>query len=282
MIQIKYQVMNKSSRLSTLAMALACSFAVLSPTQVQATGLIAGATEPTQIANNIELAASLVEQATTAAATVAAKITLAQQYITMLQNIKNLPQDMLNELSKPYKDQIKALQDLQTSVKDLKSAAENTRAMFASRGQDFATSGKSLNDYLKFEVALADKKGGEYKKRMDQDIAAMDTMREKATALRKTAEKTSSITGAVQGLQHLSQLSTMQAGELMEIKAALLGQSAYQNSDRAEAEVAKKNKAVLMGAMVKGAKERSDRDKNVNFKVGEPFDQNWKGLETQR
>ena len=111
MMQIRYTVMNKSLRISTLAMALACSFAAVLPMQVQATGLIAGATEPTQIANNMELAASLVEQATTASATVAAKITLAQQYITMLQNIKNLPQNMLNELSKPYKDQIKALHD---------------------------------------------------------------------------------------------------------------------------------------------------------------------------
>lgn len=273
--------MNKPFRLSAIAFALTFTLSLGTHTSASATGLIAGATEPTQIANNIELGASLIEQASTAASALAAKITLAQQYITMLQNIKNLPQDMLNELSKPYKDQIKALTDLQTSVKDLKSAAENTNAMFRSRGQDFTTSGKSLNDYLKFEVALADKKGGEYKKRLDQDIAAMDTMKDKATALRKTAEKTSSITGAVQGLQHLSQLSTMQAGELMEIKAALLQQSSNQNSDRADAETAKKNKAILMGAMVKGAKERSDRDKNVNFKVGEPFDQNWKGLETQ-
>ena len=112
--------MNKPFRLSAIAFALTFTLSLGTHTSASATGLIAGATEPTQIANNIELGASLIEQASTAASALAAKITLAQQYITMLQNIKNLPQDMLNELSKPYKDQIKALQDLQTSVKKKK------------------------------------------------------------------------------------------------------------------------------------------------------------------
>jgi type IV secretion system protein TrbJ len=272
--------MNK--KLNALALALACAVQVFIPGAAHATGLIAGATEPTQIANNILLAASLAEEATAAAATVATKLTVAQQYVTMLQNIKNLPADMLAELSKPYKDQIKAFTDLQKSIKDVKNAADETRAMFSSRGMDFSQSGKSFSDYLKFEVALADKKGGIYKKRMDQDLAAMDTMKEKATALRRVADKTASITGAVQGLQQLSNLASMQAGELMEIKSAILDQNVARNSDKVDAQEAAKNKAIVMGAVAKGAKERSKRDDSTTFKVGDPYERNWNGLETQR
>ena len=272
--------MNK--RASIICMAVAATLSAYAPFKVDATGLIAGATEPTQIANNILLGGSLIEEATTAAAAVAAKLTLAQQYLTMLQNIKNLPADMMAELSKPYKDQIKAFTDLQKSIKDVKNAAEETRAMFSSRGMDFKQSGKSLSDYLKFEVALAEKKGGIYKKRMDQDLAAMDTMKEKATALRRVAEKTASITGAVQGLQQLSNLASMQAGELIEIKSAILDQNVARYSDKLDAEEAAKNKAILMGAMAKGASERSKRDASATMKFPDPYGSNWNGLETQR
>lgn len=259
-----------NNKLSALSIAVASLFLV-TPSLSVASGAVAGATEITQIANNVILGSSLVEQATTAAASVASKITLAQQYITMLQNIKNLPQDMLKELAAPYKNQIKALLELQTSIKDLKTSADNTKAMFGMRGQDWATSGKSLTDYLKYEVALADKKGGIYKKKLDQDIAAMDDMKEKATALRKTAEKTSSITGTVQGLQALTQLSGMATGELMEIKGVLLSQSADRNSEKVALEELNKARATRDLEVEKQKNERTDAYKGITFEATNPL-----------
>jgi len=250
------------------------------PSSTLASGAVAGATEVTQIANNVLLGSQLVQQATTAAASVAAKLTLAQQYLTMLQNIKNLPQDMLKELAAPYKNQIKALLELQTSIKDLKTSADNTKAMFGLRGQDWVTSGKSLTDYLKYEVALADKKGGIYKKKLDQDIAAMDDMKEKATALRKTAEKTSSITGTVQGLQALTQLSGMATGELMEIKGALLAQSADRNQAKMETEEGKKLTALYRQQMVETYKSQKAEADKINFTFPD-VNKSWPGIEAQ-
>ena len=271
-----------NKKLSALAIAVSSVLVVSLPTVSLAGGGTGVASEVTQIANFGVLGLQLTEQATTAAASVAAKLTLAQQYLTMLQNIKDLPKNMLNELSLPYKAQIAAFLELQKSIKDVKNAAEDTRAMFSSRGMDFSASGKDFKSYLQYEIALADKKGGIYKKRLDQDLAAMDTMREKATALRKTAEKTASITGSVQGLQQLSQLSSMQAGELMEIKSAILAQNVDRNQDKYEAEAAAKNKAILMGAMAKGAAERTKRDAATTMKFPDPYGSNWNGLETQR
>lgn len=263
--------------LSAVAIAVSSIFAATYPSSSIASGAVAGATEITQIANNVLLGGQLVEQATTAAASVAAKLTLAQQYITMLQNIKNLPADMLKELSAPYKNQIKALLDLQTSIKDVKTAADNTKAMFGMRGQDWATSGKSLTDYLKYEVALADKKGGIYKKKLDQDIAAMDDMKEKATALRKVADKTASITGNVQGLQQLSQLSGMAAGELMEIKGVLLAQSADRNQTKMETEEGKKLTAQYRQQMAESMKNQKTEADKIQFTFPE-VNKSWPGV----
>lgn len=263
---------NKQFKKSAIALSIGFGVFFGTATQmVHATGLVAGATEFTQIANNGLLALQLPEQITTAAASVASKITLAQQYLTMLQNIKNLPQDMLKELSAPYKNQIKALLELQTSIKDLKTSADNTKAMFGMRGQDWATSGKSLTEYLKYEVALADKKGGIYRKKLDQDIAAMDDMKEKATALRKTAEKTSSITGTVQGLQALTQLSGMATGELMEIKGVLLSQSADKNAEKAALEDANKARGTRDLEVDKQNTERADAYKGITFGATNPL-----------
>lgn len=273
--------MNKQLKKSAIALSIGLGMFVGTSTQVaQATGLVAGATEFTQISNNGLLALQLPQQITTAAASVASKITLAQQYLTMLQNIKNLPQDMLKELAAPYKNQIKALLELQTSIKDLKTSADNTKAMFGMRGQDWASSGKTLTDYLKYEVALADKKGGIYKKKLDQDIAAMDDMKEKATALRKTAEKTSNITGTVQGLQALTQLSGMAAGELMEIKGVLLAQSADRNQSKMETEEGKKLTAQYRQQMVETIKNQKAEADKIQFTFPD-VNKSWPGIETQ-
>lgn len=267
-------------KLSAITIAASGFFIALTPINSTASGAVSGATEITQIANNVLLGSQLVEQATTAAASVASKLTLAQQYLTMLQNIKNLPQDMLKELSAPYKKQIKALLELQTSIKDVKNAADETRAMFAGRGMDFSASGKSLSEYLKYEVALADKKGGVYKKKLDQDIAAMDDMKDKATALRKVADKTASITGNVQGLQQLSQLSSMQAGELMEIKQVLLSQSADRNQEKVDSEKGKKLTAQYRQQMVETIKNQKDEADKIQFTFPD-VNKSWPGVNTQ-
>ena len=271
-----------NKKMSTLAFAAASLFVIAFPSSSIASGVVAGATEITQIANNALLATSVVQQATQVTEAIASKVLLAQQYITMVQNLKNLPQDMMNKMLEPYRTQIAAFTELGKSVKDLKLAAEDTKAMFSSRGMDFSASGKDFKSYLQYEIALADKKGGIYKKRMEQDLASMDAMKEKSAALRTAALKTSSITGTVQGLQQLSQTSSVAAGELMEIKSAILAQNVDRNQDKLEAEAAAKNKAILMGAMAKGASERTQRDAATTMKFPDPYGSNWNGLETQR
>jgi type IV secretion system protein TrbJ len=258
-------------RLAAVYMAAFCALISLSHGRAAASGLIAGATEPTQIANNIELAGSLVQQTRTVAEQIAAKVTLIKQYQTMLTNLKNLPENVIQQTLAPYREQLAAFQQLQGSVNDLRGAAENTRAMFTSRGADFSRSGMDMGTFLKYEMTLANKKGGIYRKRMDQDFAAMDALRDKASALRATAARTSAITGNVEGLQQLSQLSAMQAGEMMEIKSALLAQSADRNLEKAAKEDDKSQRATAFGSAGAEASKRATRNESTTFAVPSLF-----------
>ena len=153
--------------------ALIYTSCLLSPISGHAKGGgIAGASEPTQIANNLELAASLTQQTRSVAEQVAAKMTLIRQYITMVTNLKNVPQNLIQQTLAPYRQQLAAFQELKTAVTDLRGAAENTRAMFESRSTDFRRSGMDMGKFLKYEMTLANKKGGIYRQRMNQDFAA--------------------------------------------------------------------------------------------------------------
>ena len=103
-----------------------------------------------------------------------------------------------------------------------------------------------MRKYMNYETTLANKRGGMYRKRMDQDIAAMDALRDKSTALRQVSQRTAGITGNLEGLQQLGQLSSMATGELMEIKSVLLAQSADKNADKASIEDTTATKAAMV------------------------------------
>jgi conjugal transfer/entry exclusion protein len=240
------------------------------------------ASEYTQVLNNIQLAASVAKQATMVSEQIASKITLIQQYQTMLMNLKSIPQEVLSSTLAPYQAQLAAFNQLQGSVNALKNASENARAMMDLRDKDYRMSGLKYGDYMKYEVALANQRGGIYRQRMDQDIAAMDSMREKSNALRELSQQTSGITGNVQGLQQLSQLSSVSAGELMEIKASLLAQSADRNQDKAAAETSVSEKGTSLEVTSKGADSRASRNSDVKNKLTDPFTSTWKGLEPQK
>ena len=214
---------------------LSASLLIGLPGQTSATEMSGVATEVTALVNAASNAATLIEEALTQYNTYMTQINTYKQ---MFENLKKLPEDIQKQLGKPYKDQIKALTDLKDSTFDLKKSAEEAYAMLQSRQKDITASGKSPIEYLKYEVALAEKKGGTYKKKLDQDLKAMDDMKAKATELRKVADSASKITGNVQGLQLLSSLSAMVAGELMEIKGLALAQSAAYNADKLSAEQA--------------------------------------------
>lgn len=193
--------------------------------------LTGGATEFTQMANNALLSGQLSEQITMVAETTQSRITQANQYATMTQNLRQIQPGDLSRAFSPY--EVAQFEQLLGSIRALEQSANTVRNVVDRRGTEYERSGFSdPAKYLAYERALADQRGGVYKQRLDQDIAALDGMRQRHQEFTRVMQRTSSVTGNVEGLQHLAQVSAMTTGELMEIKAAILSQNVEANLGR--------------------------------------------------
>jgi P-type conjugative transfer protein TrbJ len=273
--------MNKSSK-SIVCIMTAAAVAMAPATSALAGGRVGGgATEWTQLANNVELIASVSKQAQMVAEQIISKITQINQLQTMMTNLKQLPGQVISQSMAPYAEQLNAFRELQGAVNGIRSAADNTRAMYENRGLDFNASGKDVRSYIEFEVALAQRRGGVYKQRLDQDLAAMDQLRDRAANLRTVAQRTASITGNVEGLQQLGQLSAMSAGELMEIKAAILAQNADRNEQAKQEQDATAVRSSVADNSIKAARDRAVRNPDRRVNSLDPFRQ-WGNLEQPR
>lgn len=121
--------------------ALMCFLVVLFSKGAVAGGMVAGATEPTQIANNIQLLLSYMEQAQQT-------ITQANQYATMLRNLKQMtPSSALNVAS----SQLWRNQDMNSNFKSLYQIVNGTqRIVYNSKNLDgqLKSMGPSYGDAL--------------------------------------------------------------------------------------------------------------------------------------
>lgn len=219
-----------------------------------------GATEFTQVLNNVELAASVAKQAQVVSETIQSKIVQIEQYATMARNLERMAAGGIEQALAPYSGQLKAYQDLIGSVNALKSAADRAGSVLSGRTADFERSGlKDPAKYLAYELGLAKRRGGIHQQRMQQDLAALDAMQQRNAEFRRVAAQTSGITGNLQGLQQLSQLSAMATGELMELKTAILAQNVDAAMERRSTQDNEAWRAGLYEAARRGAEERANR-----------------------
>lgn len=220
-----------------------------------------GSTEITQVMNNLELVASVAKQASMVEQQIQSNINLINQYKKSLQNLTTLSPQSLSSALAAYNNQINSFEYVKRSVSSLQKAAEKTYDMVSARTGEARSMDMDMGTYLKSEVALASARGAGYKQRLDQDVATMDNLAARAANLQQVSAETSSVTGNLQGLQNLGQISAITAGELMDIKAAILAQ----NLDRAtelrqlEATSADNANAARQGAAVSAQRKQRNQ-----------------------
>lgn len=234
-------------------------------------GPTGGATELTQMLNNTELLSlnsqaydQWLEQVRTQKNT----YDTLQNSIT---NLKTYPSGGLAQMLAPYIPIINALQGLLDSLQSMKSASQETEDMIRGRIKEAVGLNLPLQEYLKKEIVLADKRGGIYKARIDQDLAKIDNLRARASQLTSMTNRTNSLVGNLQGLQLLNQQSTMQVGELMEIKAALLEQRVASNQARVLEEAEQAGKAAVQRVTAAAAAARRARNEGLVVTVPPPW-----------
>ncbi len=234
-------------------------------------GAMGGATEMTQVLNHAELAATVAKQAQMVSEQIAARMVQIQQYETMVRNLKDVGPNLINQALAPYQTQLGALQSLGGSVNALKQTSLNAQQVINGRISEAASMNMDLRTYLSNEMALASRRGGVHRQRVDQDLAAIDDLAAKASNLRTVASQTQDVTGNVQGLQQLARLSSISAGELLEIKAALLSQNVNQNEDAARRAQAEAQRASAAAQAVGETTLRRERNSGTTFRMTTPW-----------
>lgn len=237
-------------------------------TQAAHAAAIWGATEWTQIANWGLLFKQLIEQTTTAAASVAMKITQYKQYLIDLQNIAAMPGQMLEEAIAPYREQLAAFESLKHSLTDLQDSVADTERMYHRHFGSSAKMKMSLKEYLRREVQLAEVRGGAYKRQIEADMRSIEKLKQSADNFRRVAQQTSSITGNIQGLQRIAQTSSSIAAELVEVRALLVSDSVKKDQERqhdAEVQGNKIRSEAATNAELTRQREQFDKPRNWAF-----------------
>lgn len=196
-------------------------------------GMIGGATEITQLLNHAELVSSVAQQAQMVEQNVQAQITRLQQYVTMVQNLKQVPTSMIDQTIGPYRAQISNFQSLSAAITQLQQAANATSGLFGRSLSEMNTTGMSPVQWLSAYTSLASTRGGIYQQQLTQDMQNLDALATRAQNLQQIQSQIPNVAGTVQGLQMLNQQSSVLAGEMVDLHALMQRQVAQQMQDRA-------------------------------------------------
>jgi P-type conjugative transfer protein TrbJ len=205
-------------------------------------GSTGGATEVTQVMNNMELMASVSKQSQLVAGQIRDYASQVNQYMTMVQNLKNLPAKVISETLAPYKDTIRSLGELYQASRDVYTTTTEAHDTLQRRRAEMEALKLSPTDYLNAEMLLAQTKGGIYMQQVQRDLKAFEDAQKKSEKLASMGEQVKSIGGNVEGLALLAQMNQAQVGELMELNSQLREKSLEDKQAKVRNEAAKEDK----------------------------------------
>jgi len=196
--------------------ALAVALPLVFSSQVQATGMIAGATEPTQIMNKFELTMSHLKHIKSLATRVQQYANQAQRLAHQVDMMKNLDATKARDLLKGLKIGSDIAGDLSrrhevsteitatlTSLSDNLSTVYREGYIAANVMEDLQRAGHKItgDDYLGAMNALAYMRVDTYGKRMEHVKKASEAAQADAENLRRVAALNPEIASEIQGLQ---------------------------------------------------------------------------------
>lgn len=184
-----------------------------------------GALEITQLLNHTELIKEVAQQAEQIGNQI-------RQYATMIQNLRQLPENWIGQVTMPYREAYASLMQIKASVDELRAVSESAGQIFSRRMNAMKLLDMTPEEYLKAELRLAQEWGGQYEKTLDADLRSLEKAADKAQALRRLSDSIPAISGNVEGLQNLASHATMMAGELIELRTTIQRQHALSMQDK--------------------------------------------------
>lgn len=221
---------------SILAGAAMAPALLLAPA-LHAGGAIAGATEPTQILNNLELVKVAMDSAQTAGTVVSQYTTQLQQYqaqLANLQGLPRLPEGLGGDAAKAVTDLTRyrgALQQLTGSLGQQQSAMEQRLAEARLGGRDW----RSYANAVAADAASQNQRAVE---RLKYEESVLEQVQADYRFARELQGQIPATVGQHQALQlvnaQMNRVVTQNA-KLLEVVSATLNQQAAQDARQAEA-----------------------------------------------
>lgn len=199
-------------------------------------GSFAGATEPTQLMNNMELIKVALDGATTAKKTVEQYVLQIQQYQNMLTNtlsLGSLPAGLAPDALKAYNDLMafkQALTQLQGSLSQQQTAIEK-------RVTEAKLSGKSWQGYLAEVAADVAKNQKRAVERLKYEEQVLQQVQSDYSFARNLQSQIPATVGQHQSLQMLNtQMNRVitQNAKMLEVVSASIGRQAEEDALKAE------------------------------------------------
>lgn len=210
--------------------------ALLLGTRAHASGVIAGATEPTQIMNNLQLVMSGLDEAKTAATVVSQYQTQLQQYQTQLANLQRLPQlpDGLGT------DAVRAINDLhryKNALQQLTGSLGQQKSIIEQRLAEARLSGKDWNTYVASVASDAASKNQRAVERLKYEESVLEHVQSDYAFARNVQSQIPATVGQHQALQLMnSQMNRLitQNAKLLEVLSATISQQSEADARAAE------------------------------------------------
>lgn len=191
------------------------------PFHAMATGMIAGATEPTQIANNVELVMQYAKQ-------IEQYATQLKQYQDQIQNTLNIP----NQIWSSIQGDLMGVMNVVKQGEALAFSLGNIGEQFKLKFPGFKTTTDFVGDYKKWSQTLRDTLKGtlEAANLQSQQFSTEEGV------ISQLRSMSSSNQGRLQALQTGNQIAVETTAQLQKLRALAMAQMQAQNAYMAKQE----------------------------------------------
>lgn len=204
--------------------------------QVRAGGGIAGATEPTQILNNLQLVVNGLEEARTASTVVSQYATQLQQYQTQLANLQSLAQ-LPAGLDPDNATALTNLNNFRGALQRLAGSLGQQKSVIEQRLAEARLSGRDWNGYVNSVAADAARKNQRALARLDYEQSVLQQVQSDYSFARDLQAQIPATVGQHQSLQllnsHMNRVVTQNA-KLLEVMSSTIAQQSEKEARDAE------------------------------------------------
>lgn len=197
------------------------------------------ATETTQIINHVELASTVSNTAASVAEATKQTMLQTNEYLATVQNLRQLPASVIAQYVGPYQQQLQGYSTILSTVQQLQQTSANASNVLQGYQQTAANMGMSQAQLVTWLAQQSQARSGVYKQKLQDEMNTLQSFESSAAALQSAQTNIPGISGNIEGLAHLSSISSIAAGETMQLRMAVqkqLVEQTQQNLDKQDSE----------------------------------------------